>query len=316
MWSSSNNDIATVSSNGVITAKKKGTVYITATTVDGGKKSSCYLVVTDYSISSTGKKVFQTKRTPGYDGDGNVERDMIVGGLSKLNLRSINLILLDLANLHDMGSAASTVLPPQGPKALYDNMRRLADIFCVNDSEMRKVVYKMIEKFIEGSGGEFRDSILTDRVKNHSNTKKFVESIIDSVDYFLKKNNGNVDMLLRDTAFEENIKKVNRPQFSNDYFNGLKIAINDTWGFYVEIKNYTCDGINYSGTIKFTIYDHFGIDVSDVSSTESGWYSTFLGYTSEFGSWLVLQRYNGCNGKHKPFVTYIEFEESFSGIIN
>ena len=316
IWSSSNNNIATVSSNGVITAKKKGTVHITATTVDGGKKSSCYVVVTDYSISSVGKKVFQTKRTPGYDENGKKARDFIVGGLSRSDLLNINMNLSDIAYIYDLPPVSSSVLPPQGPEALYRCMRQLPDIFCISDSEMGKVVEKMIEKFIEGSGGEFRDGILTDRVKNHTNTKKYIDTVKENIINYLKNNNGNVDMLMKDDKFVAAMQDIKRLNFSNDFFNGLKIAINDTWGNYIEIKNYTCDGKNYSGTIRFTIYDHFGLDVSDVSSTESGWYSTFLGYTSEFGSWLVLQRYNGCNGKHKPFVTYIEFEESFSGTIN
>ena len=44
-WSSSNTDIATVSSSGVVTAKAVGTVTITATTVDGNKTATCTVVV-------------------------------------------------------------------------------------------------------------------------------------------------------------------------------------------------------------------------------------------------------------------------------
>ncbi len=45
IWSSSNNNIAQVSSEGVITAKSVGTATITATTNDGGFKASCTVVV-------------------------------------------------------------------------------------------------------------------------------------------------------------------------------------------------------------------------------------------------------------------------------
>lgn len=45
IWSSSNNNIAQVSSEGVITAKSVGTATITATTNDGGYKASCTVVV-------------------------------------------------------------------------------------------------------------------------------------------------------------------------------------------------------------------------------------------------------------------------------
>ena len=44
-WSSSNKEIATVDKNGKVTAKKKGTVTITAKTKDGGKKETCKITV-------------------------------------------------------------------------------------------------------------------------------------------------------------------------------------------------------------------------------------------------------------------------------
>ncbi len=44
-WSTSNKKIATVSSKGVITPKKPGTVKITVTTVDGGLKATCKVTV-------------------------------------------------------------------------------------------------------------------------------------------------------------------------------------------------------------------------------------------------------------------------------
>ncbi len=45
-WSSSDESVATVSSNGVVTGVSKGTAVITATTVDGGYTASCTVTVT------------------------------------------------------------------------------------------------------------------------------------------------------------------------------------------------------------------------------------------------------------------------------
>ena len=47
VWSSSNNDVAEVSSSGVITAKGAGSATITATSVDGGYTATCTITVTD-----------------------------------------------------------------------------------------------------------------------------------------------------------------------------------------------------------------------------------------------------------------------------
>jgi len=44
-WKSSNKAIATVSSTGTVKGIKKGTCYITVTTVDGKKSSKCKVIV-------------------------------------------------------------------------------------------------------------------------------------------------------------------------------------------------------------------------------------------------------------------------------
>ena len=46
-WSSSNNNIATVTSNGLVTAVSAGTADITVTTVDGGYTAQCAVTITD-----------------------------------------------------------------------------------------------------------------------------------------------------------------------------------------------------------------------------------------------------------------------------
>jgi len=46
-WSSSNNDVASVSETGVVTAKENGTATITVTTEDGGKTATCTVTVSE-----------------------------------------------------------------------------------------------------------------------------------------------------------------------------------------------------------------------------------------------------------------------------
>ena len=49
-WSSSNEDVATVDENGVVTAKTEGTATITATTADGKKTATCKVTVIDIGM--------------------------------------------------------------------------------------------------------------------------------------------------------------------------------------------------------------------------------------------------------------------------
>ena len=61
-WKSSNKKIATVSSKGVVTGKKKGTVKITVTTADGKKTASCTVMVKD-PVKVKSVKLNKTKAT-------------------------------------------------------------------------------------------------------------------------------------------------------------------------------------------------------------------------------------------------------------
>ena len=63
LWSSDNPEVATVSSNGRVSAKKAGTATITVTTTDGSKSATCTVTVKPSFISVTGVTLDKTSLT-------------------------------------------------------------------------------------------------------------------------------------------------------------------------------------------------------------------------------------------------------------
>ena len=97
-----------------------------------------------------------------------------------------------------------------------------------------------------------------------------------------------------------------------DKFGGLGICVDGTYGNQNEITSYSFDGKNYEYTIKYTIYDVFGLDKNDISDPNR---LMQFGILHLFRYWYILQHYDKYNGDYKPFITYISFEETMKGKI-
>lgn len=308
VYSSSSPKIKIDNSTYAITGISIGTASITAVhKITGISKT--------LTVTVSALKLFETGRRPGLEADGTTARDMKISDLTKSQLTSININLTDLANKYD-GSSSSTVLPPEGPDALIKFMKQLPELFAAGNTNMKSVVKSMVDNFISGTGDDFSHSTLTSTVHNHPSTTTFVTNTKKVINSALSSCGGNIYSLISNDSFSNKMDNVSEPAYNtkSDYTNGLKIAINGIWGYDIDITEYKFDGKNYSGTIKYTIFDHFGLDEGDI--TDSSVTSELLGYTAQFGSWFVLQRYKNCQSKYKPFVTYIVFEETFSGTVS
>ena len=257
-------------------------------------------------------KIYQSPRLPGKAEGSTSESapDMLINDRTLTQLREMKRALYDKARQYDSNSIIS------GSESVKREARSLANIFSLNDSGMRKVAQSMFDRFFSGSGMDYRDGTLTQKAVAHTSTQNYINIAKQKIIDYLKSNNGdpsNINNSIKSTLDNPGIRpKYNLP---SDLLSGLTICINDTWGNYIELMNYRYDGITYRGTLRFTIYDHFGLDDEDVATSFESFKKAIVGNMDGFLSWYVLQHYTGCNGQYKPFITYIETEVSISGDI-
>jgi len=316
-WESDNTNVATIDENGKVFAKSRGTVTIVARAImDTTKYSICTLTIEPLIVSHL--KVYQYKRWPGKSEgpDSEIAPDLIINDKTKAELYQMNPVIGDIATLYGQ-PAMPPSLPEDGSVIVKNKAKGLATTFTIGDTSAKPIVEELFNHFFEGTGIDYRNSDLTQRVIDHESTQNYINIAKKEIIAHIRRNNGNPINALNDEHLKSVIDKC-KPKFntSDDRWNGLTISVNDTWGNYIEIKDFQCDGIRIIGKLKFTIYDHFGLDDGDVTGKYGG-LAWLLGWDPEFAAWYVLQHYDGCNGIYKPFITYFEteilFDENFEG---
>lgn len=257
---------------------------------------------------SGGTPIFASPQPPEKESNGDLARDFGVGGIDLPTLYDTGDMIGYMAEQYDKDSYLV-----KGEKLVEFLMKTLAPTFAANDPKLMKVANEMIDRFISGSGDDYENPILTKTVLEHPNTQKFIKETMGIIQEHLNLDGGDLVALKSDEVFKNEMRKIDGPNFNTgpDLFGGLTICLNGTWGYTVDIADYQFDGKNYSGTLRYTLYDHFGLDEFDIS--QDNWYK---GAYPPFAAWYVLQHYEGCEGKYKPFVTYMNFEVPFSGSID
>ncbi len=194
-------------------------------------------------------------------------------------------------------------------KELEDDMTELGETFAdgeINESMVRGV----FEHFYGGTGTPYTDDLLTESVKNHPSTQRFMyKQIAQKFQNLVWDHSGYKP----DDAFDLDLKgnpRYNEVGFlgigSGDEDNGLKITINDVHAYEVKVDEYHEYGNIYQAKILLTLYDHFGLNTTDFTEHN---YATFY---PGFYSWYVLQWQRG----YKPFVTTIPIKFNIHGTIN
>ena len=145
----------------------------------------------------------------------------------------------------------------------------------INNNEMEEVSLDMIDHFMNGNGSDYRNETLTAFTYKHESTQRYINGSKNRIIEELRLSNGNLNSLqffqppteeYDSSQFLIDMKNIGNPRYNttDDLRNGLTLCINDTWGNRIEIKNYKYDGKRFSGTIHYTVYDHFGLDPEDM----------------------------------------------------
>ncbi len=196
------------------------------------------------------------------------------------------------------------------------NWRLLAWTFSSGD--MVDIAQDMINYFLSGNGGTYSNDILTKEARHHSDSNRYISETTNIINDWIKNHNGDIKDLSYDienrdnTIMVKNMKDRVDPPTYDDIWGGLGICVDGTYGNQIYITSYKFDGVNYEYTVKYTIYDIFGLDNDDISHPDR---LMQFGLMQGFRAWYIIQHWDAYNFKYKPYITYIEFEETIKGSI-
>ena len=205
---------------------------------------------------------------------------------------------------------------------------------------------------LEGGSGTYsvyENADLTDAVKSHEYTLKYVNGFIDRLHELLQSNSGHIEELeysedlwtqlksrrnhiVVNSMFKEKEKEddddvIELPQPSYGRDNGvpgLSLAVDGLYGNKIEIVGYRKNGTSYSGTLRFSLYDHFGLDTSDLADEKKysndnlgKIFGVKPGLFPGFRQWYIMQHWDEARDsiQPKPFITMMKFEFPFLGNI-
>ena len=244
--------------------------------------------------------------------DGGKADDMMYGTMSASEIKSMPFFLGKLGddlNIKDLETMSH--------KPLFETFRSMAvEYFSSGDLKMNTLA--MIQHFEKNTGSDYRNPVLTNAVRIHPKTMAFSKTIIEEVVTQTKQLDGEINQLdlsnlmdgykTRQTGFK-------LPNFSSaaDILGGTTIAINDVWAGKAEITKYEKFGNFFKGTIRITLFDHFGLDAPDIGPDPTNGHIKPYGVLPGFRAWFILQHYD--RFAFKPFVTVMEMDYPFSGEI-
>ncbi len=188
--------------------------------------------------------------------------------------------------------------------------------------EMQGNIKRMIAKFKHNGGGIYEDSVLTKDIANHKATIEYCANLEGFIAEKIKISKGKLSDIIEteiDLSYKDRgdrgkttAKGANfaKPTFGSslDTIKGETIALNDIWATEVHILGVEFDNDNYKIQYEVTLWDHFGLDITDIEKIPN----TFPLAKEAFAAWFALQHLRG----YKPFLTKMTFTKEMEGNIS
>ncbi|WP_294281831.1 DUF3289 family protein [uncultured Chryseobacterium sp.] len=241
---------------------------------DGKGEEGCNEGVVKVSKKLIGK----AKRDPGFNFDGTKAEDMFFAD-SPASSASIKNDPVFKKNDATLG-------------AYLDQLMRSLSI-----GSMETVALEMADRFKKGTGGTYKSEVLNKEIANNAAFVTYHNKFLAELKKELKKNNYDPAQMA--------IISMSLLNFSSfwDKVSGLGITVHQVWSAKAEIIDYSynrCTKV-WNGKLKYTFYDHFGLDWDDIVKHGEDMIPQY--HTGDFfKAWYILQHYRSA----KPFITEME----------
>jgi hypothetical protein len=167
----------------------------------------------------------------------------------------------------------------------------------VSTGDLENIAKQMVERFYVGAGGYYKDADLNKIIKNNPYFINYHNKF--QADFQSLAQKTSIDKLIHFPIME--LGRFDFPTKSTELITGLVIIIHQVWAIKISLKNVTLDYKNSqgSGTLVYTLYDHFGLDWEDVIK-----FGDYPIAGNGFKAWYILQHYRNA----KPFITEVNIE--------
>lgn len=193
-------------------------------------------------------------------------------------------------------------------RVLFDELRSLSGSFALYGN-YKQLIIKLINHMQYSNGAVFYSPSLNSALRNKinhdtstSNTLSLIRNeLIDNIDWEKKIYPANKKEML-----SKAIQRGRLPKFDSfkDNFNGMGIAVHDTWATHITMRSLQITDNSFQATIHYKVQDHFGLDDIDIINPK-------FRNIRFFRIWFVLQRYNQLG--FKPFMTDMEATVNITG---